>query len=63
MLLDALNRLSGQWQVNLETRVARTELYEKRIASSRPSLGFFVLLISSEILSNHYSRKETQERA
>ena len=51
MLLDALNRLSGQWQVNLETRVARTELYEKRIASSRPSLGFFVLLISSAVIA------------
>ena len=51
MLLDALNRLSGQWHVNLETRVARTELYEKRIASSRPSLGFFVLLISSAVIA------------
>ena len=51
MLLDVLNRLSGQWQVNLETRVARTELYEKRIASSRPSLGFFVLLISSAVIA------------
>lgn len=51
MLLDVLNRLSGHWQVNLETRLARTELYEKRIASSRPSLGFFVLLISSAVIA------------
>ena len=51
MLLDVLNRLSGQWQVNLQTRVSRTELYEKRIASSRPSLGFFVLLISSAVIA------------
>ena len=27
--------------MNLETKVPRIELYEKRIASSKPSLGFF----------------------
>ena len=38
-----LSQVSGQWTLNLESKVPRTELYEKRIASSKPSLGFFVL--------------------
>ena len=41
----------GQWAVHLESRVPRTELYEARIASSKPSLGFFILLISSAVIA------------
>ena len=33
------------------SRVPRTELYEARIASSKPSLGFFILLISSAVIA------------
>ena len=36
---------------HLESRVPRTELYEARIASSKPSLGFFILLISSAVIA------------
>ena len=42
--------LVGHWAVHLESRVPRTELYEARIASSKPSLGFFILLISSLLI-------------
>ena len=37
--------------MNLETKVPRIELYEKRIASSKPSLGFFVLLVCSAVIA------------
>ena len=50
-LLHFLETFSGHWAVNLETKVPRVELYEKRIASSKPSLGFFVLLISSAVIA------------
>ena len=50
-LLHFLESFSGHWAVNLETKVPRVELYEKRIASSKPSLGFFVLLISSAVIA------------
>ena len=43
---------SGHWAVHLESRVPRTELYEARIASSKPSLGFFILLISSVVIAS-----------
>ena len=46
-----LESLSGHWAVHLESRVPRTELYEARIASSKPSLGFFILLISSAVIA------------
>ena len=51
MLGQLLDRLSGQWAVHLGSRVPRTELYEARIASSKPSLGFFILLISSAVIA------------
>ena len=51
LLVDLLSQVSGQWTLNLESKVPRTELYEKRIASSKPSLGFFVLLISSSVIA------------
>ena len=50
-LVKAIDVISGQWSVNLESRVPRTELYRARISSSRPSLGFFVLLISSAVIA------------
>ena len=46
-----LNNLSGEWQINLESRIPRKELYEARIASSRPSLGFFVLLLCAAVIA------------
>ena len=51
MLGQLLDRLSGQWAIHLGSRVPRTELYEARIASSKPSLGFFILLISSAVIA------------
>ena len=50
-ILRFADSLSGHWAVNLETKVPRVELYETRIASSKPSLGFFVLLISSAVIA------------
>lgn len=50
-VLDLFERLSGQWKLNFETKLPRMLLYKKRIASSRPSLGYFVLLISSAIIA------------
>ena len=50
-VVRAIDAISGEWSVNLESRVPRTELYRKRISSSRPSLGFFVLLISSAVIA------------
>ena len=52
MLGQLLETLSGHWAVHLESRVPRTELYETRIASSKPSLGFFILLISSAVIAS-----------
>ena len=52
MLRQLLESLSGHWAVHLESRVPRTELYEARIASSKPSLGFFILLISSAVIAS-----------
>jgi len=51
VLGQLLESLSGHWAVHLESRVPRTELYEARIASSKPSLGFFILLISSAVIA------------
>ena len=51
MLGQLLETLSGHWAVHLESRVPLTELYEARIASSKPSLGFFILLISSAVIA------------
>ena len=52
MLGQLLETLSGHWAVHLESRVPRTELYEALIASSKPSLGFFILLISSAVIAS-----------
>ncbi|QNJ00124.1 hypothetical protein SynA1562_01292 [Synechococcus sp. A15-62] len=51
MLGQLLESLSGHLAVHLESRVPCTELYEARIASSKPSLGFFILLISSAVIA------------
>ena len=48
---NLLGRLSGEWQLNLETKAPRHELYKSRIASSRPPLGFFLLLICSAVIA------------
>lgn len=50
LLRRAFDNLSGEWQLNLENRVPRNELYKARIASSKPSLGFFLLLICSAVI-------------
>jgi len=50
-ILRFAEAFSGHWALNLETKVPRVELYEKRIASSKPSLGFFVLLISAAVIA------------
>ena len=52
MLELVLETLSGHWTFHLESRVPRTELYEARIASSKPSPGFFILLISSAVIAS-----------
>ena len=52
MLGQLLETLSGHWAVHLESRVPRTELYEARIASSKPSLSFFIQLISSAVIAS-----------
>ena len=52
MLGQLMETLSGHWAVHLESRVPRTELYKARIASSKPSLGFFILLISSAVIAS-----------
>ena len=51
MLGQLLETLSGHWAVRLEIRIPRTELYEAPIASSKPSLGFFILLVSSAVIA------------
>ena len=50
-LRRAFDNLSGEWRLNLENRVPMKELYNIRIASSKPSLGFFVLLICSAVIA------------
>ena len=51
LLRRAFDNLTGEWQLNLESRVPPKELYKARIASSKPSLGFFVLLICSAVIA------------
>jgi len=51
LLRSALDNISGEWRMNLENRVPLKELYTARIASSKPSLGFFVLLICSAVIA------------
>ena len=51
LLSDVLNNLSGEWRLNLETQVPRNDVYRSRIASSKPSLGFFLLLICSAVIA------------
>ena len=48
---SVLDNLSGEWQINLENRIPRKELYQARIASSKPSLGFFVLLLCAAVIA------------
>ena len=50
-LRNVLDNLSGEWQINLENRIPRKELYQARIASSKPSLGFFVLLLCAAVIA------------
>lgn len=51
LLRGAFDNLSGEWQLNLENRGPRSALYAVRIASSKPSLGFLVLLICSAVIT------------
>ena len=48
---NVLDNLSGEWQINLENRIPRKELYQARISSSKPSLGFFVLLLCAAVIA------------
>ena len=48
---SVLDNLSGEWKINLENRIPRKELYQARIASSKPSLGFFVLLLCAAVIA------------
>ncbi|AHF63786.1 hypothetical protein Syncc8109_1424 [Synechococcus sp. WH 8109] len=52
MLGQFLESLSGHSTVHFESRVPRAELYEARITSSKPSLGFFILQISSAVIAS-----------
>jgi len=51
LITGAFEALTGEWQINLEQRVPRKELYKARIESSKPSLGFFVLLLCSAVIA------------
>ena len=51
LITDAFEALTGEWQINLEQRVPRKEFYKARIESSKPSLGFFVLLLCSAVIA------------
>lgn len=51
LIQQIFNNLSGEWQLNLESRVPPEELHQSRITSSKPSLGFFVLLICSAVIA------------
>ena len=48
---SVLDNLSGEWKINLENRIPAKELYQARIASSKPSLGFFVLLLCAAVIA------------
>ena len=48
---SVLDSLSGEWKINLENRIPPKELYQARIASSKPSLGFFVLLLCAAVIA------------
>ena len=52
MLGKLLESLSGYSAVHFESRVPRTELYEARITSSKPSLVFFIFLIRSAVIAS-----------
>ena len=51
LIRQAFDSISGEWQLNLESRVPPEELRQSRINSSKPSLGFFVLLICSAVIA------------
>ena len=51
LIRRAFDSISGEWQLNLESRVPPEELRQSRINSSEPSLGFFVLLICSAVIA------------
>ena len=51
VLAQLLETLSGHWAVHLESLVPCTELYEARIAASKPSWFFFILLISAAVIA------------
>ena len=51
LIRQAFDSISGEWKLNLESRVPPQELHQSRINSSKPSLGFFVLLICSAVIA------------
>lgn len=51
LIRQAFDSISGEWQLNLENRVPPEELHRSRITSSKPSLGFFVLLICAAVIA------------
>ena len=51
LIRQAFDGISGEWQLNLECRVPLEELRQSRIHSSKPSLGFFVLLVCSAVIA------------
>ena len=51
LIRQAFDSISGEWQLNLESRVPSEELRQSRIISSKPSLGFFVLLICAAVIA------------
>ena len=51
LIRQAFDSLSGEWQLNLESRVPPEELRQSRITSSKPSLGFLVLLVCSAVIA------------
>ncbi|QEY33409.1 DUF389 domain-containing protein [Synechococcus sp. RSCCF101] len=47
-----IDRFTGQWAMHLERPIDRKDLHRDRIASSLPSFGFFVLLVTSAMLAS-----------
>ena len=51
LIRQAFDSLSGEWQLNLESRVPPEELRQSRINSSKPSLDFLLLLVCAAVIA------------